>query len=78
MPAASARSCEIKIDEIKDGGQWWVAERSVRENKKHLMIKELRSPDMKYYLVTGRLSSVTKVYNKIRYHRAKSDTVFER
>ena len=38
----SARSCEIKID----GGQWWVAEWSVKKNKRNLMIKELRSLDI--------------------------------
>ena len=31
------------------------------------MIKELRSLDMKYYLVTGGLSSVTKPSNNIKY-----------
>ena len=41
VPAAFTGSCEIKIDGL-DGGQWWVAERGVRENKRNLMIKELR------------------------------------
>ena len=45
MPAAFARSCEIKIDAL-DGGQWQVAERNVRKNKRNLMIKELRSLDI--------------------------------
>ena len=67
MPAALARSCEIKIDAPVDGGQWRVAERSVRKNKKNLMIKELRSLDMKYYLATGGLSSIHQPYNNIAY-----------
>ena len=44
MPATSARSCEIKIDR----GQWWVAERSVRKNKRNPMIKELGSIDIRH------------------------------
>ena len=65
--------CKFK----NDGGQWFVTERSVRKNKRYLMIKELqslditqsraRSLDMKYYLVTGGLPSVTKSYNKRKY-----------
>ena len=46
MPAAFARSCEINIDALVDGGQWPVAERSVRKNKRNLMIKELRPLDI--------------------------------
>ena len=46
MPAAFARSCEIKVD----GGQWRVAERSVSKNKRNLKIKELRSLEYEVFL----------------------------
>ena len=46
MPAAFARSCEIKIDAL-DGDQWWVAEVSGKQKESN----DQRAPVTRYYLV---------------------------
>ena len=72
--------CEIEVHERGGGGGWRgkvnavAGPRGVRKNKRNRMIKELRSLDirarsldMKYYLVTGGLSSVHQLPNNSNY-----------
>ena len=64
MNAVFAHSCEINLEGRFTGVNGGSSPGELSEkNKRSYLIKEPRSIDMKYCLVTGGLSSVAKQYN---------------
>ena len=67
MLAAFARIREIKVDARGSMAGEELEKKKCNDQRatvnRYYLIKDPRSLDMKYYLVTGELSSIAKLYN---------------
>ena len=77
MLASFARTYEIKVDARGSmAGKVPEKTKEIYDQRapvnRYYLIKCPRSLDMKYYVVTGGLSSIAKLYNKFSYYLEKS------